>query len=346
MATKTITASGGTRAWSDSATWSPSGAPIASDDVVATGSSGNVTIAGAASCRSINLTNYVGTLTHNAGQILTVGTSTAGPSNNAVVFPSSGWTYSPAGGATIKLASTSGTQQNVNFGGKLTTNVLIQIAGGGGGTWKLTAATGNFSQLSLTAGVLDLNGNNLNVVNLVASGSTTSSLTLGGASVTVGASGISFTGSGFTLSAGTSSITCSGAISGNSQTFYDVVLSGTNQTISGSNTFHSLTKTVAAAATLTITDGTTQTVTAAVTLQGASGQLLTLQGTSTAGWTIAAPATQTLSYLDVSYCTSTGNTLACGATSQSTNGNNVNVTFGSGGGGSPSGSLSLLGVGI
>ncbi len=56
-----------------------------------------------------------------------------------------------------------------------------------------------------------------------------------------------------------------------------VTLDGTNQALSGNNTFNNLTKTVAAAASLTFEASMTQTVAGTLTLQGAAGNLLTLQ---------------------------------------------------------------------
>src|SRR5688572_15851525 len=88
-AIKTISNAGGN--WNTAATWSPSGVPTAADDVVATAASGNLTINAAAVARSINLTNYTRTVTHNAGITLSIGTGSAGPGNVALFFPSSGW---------------------------------------------------------------------------------------------------------------------------------------------------------------------------------------------------------------------------------------------------------------
>lgn len=105
-----------------------------------------------------------------------------------------------------------------------------------------------------------------------------------------------------------------------------VTLNGTNQTISGSTTFYNLTKTVAAADTLTFTDGTTQTVTNSLTLNGASGQLLTLTGTSTGGWTISCPVTQSLTYVKPDHSTATTNTAAAG-TGSVNGGSNTNWSF-------------------
>ncbi len=81
-----------------------------------------------------------------------------------------------------------------------------------------------------------------------------------------------------------------------------VVLNGANQTLSGSTTFRNLTKTVSSADTLTFTAGTTQTITGTATLNGASGQLLSLRSSAPGTrWNLnlATGATKAISYVDV-----------------------------------------------
>lgn len=79
-----------------------------------------------------------------------------------------------------------------------------------------------------------------------------------------------------------------------------VSLTGIDQSISGSNTFGNLTKTVSSAATLTFEAGATQTITGTLTLQGVSGRLLSLRSSvPETQWKIDPQGTRTLSYLDV-----------------------------------------------
>ncbi len=136
------------------------------------------------------------------------------------------------------------------------------------------------------------------------------------------------TSSGSMSVSGNLTTTSSASNNGFNKSTSTLTLNGTgNQTITGSFTFYNRVATCTTARSIIFTDGTTTTVTNADTMHGAAGQLLTLTGTGAAGYTQALPATQTYSYLDVSYCTATGNALLAGTGSQSTNGNNVNVVF-------------------
>lgn len=101
-----------------------------------------------------------------------------------------------------------------------------------------------------------------------------------------------------------------------------VTFNGTSQVISGTTTFYNLVANTSGDV-ISFTDGTTTTISNSVTFQN-----VTLQGTSTAGWTIAMPATQTIDHVTVSYSTATGNTAVAGTGSVNA-GNNTNWTFGS-----------------
>jgi len=63
MATRTIANGGGN--WNSTGTWVEGAVPTSADDVVATATSGQLTVNVAATCRSLNLTNYANTLTMN-----------------------------------------------------------------------------------------------------------------------------------------------------------------------------------------------------------------------------------------------------------------------------------------
>ena len=93
----------------------------------------------------------------------------------------------------------------------------------------------------------------------------------------------------------------SGSFTENTST---VLLNGTGQSISGSTTFYNLTKSVAAADTLTFQASQTTTIATGgtVTLNGASGQLLSLVSDNPGtrwNFTVNAGATKVISYVDV-----------------------------------------------
>lgn len=519
MPTRTISNAGGNS--NTVGAWTEGAVPTSADEIVATGTSGNLTVNAALACRSIDLTGYTGTLTHNSGVTISVGDGTAPTGNVALKFPSSGWTYTPASSTSIvSFVSTSATQLSIDFGGKYPGQVVFN---GAGGSWALASALGLSGtsvgfRLTFTAGAFDANGFTVRVGSLLTSGTAVRSVVMGAGDWTVtgdSSSIVSITGSNFTLTrggplictleagsgspgisqsvaeastfgirvtggsstvtisncydlildgfsgtlantarsvygnftitsnssgvtlgaggnattfaatSGTKTITTAGktldfpviingvggtvqfgenitlgssrdltltagtldandfnvdcraflssgtgvrsllmgsgtwtlrhittawntgtttnltfnaetssilldgngaTFSGGGLTFYAVDLgtSGT-KTIQGSNTFHTLTRIISAAATITFTDGTTTTVTNSLTLKGASGQPLTLKGSSTIGWTLAVPATQDLDYLSVSRSTATGN--AAIVSHGTDGGNNVNWVF-------------------
>ena len=116
--------------------------------------------------------------------------------------------------------------------------------------------------------------------------------------------------------------TNSGTFTANSRT---VTLNGSaTQTIAGSSSFYNLTVSTAIANTLKLTAGTTQTVTGTLTLNGASGNLLTVTSTSSSIATINPTATS-VSYCAISYITNSGS--AFSAPYSNNLGNNTNITF-------------------
>ncbi len=91
-----------------------------------------------------------------------------------------------------------------------------------------------------------------------------------------------------------------------------VTLDGAAQTLAGSTTFNDLSKTVASAATLTLTAGDTFTIANDLTWQGASGQLLTVESSSSGtAANVSVAGTPTVSYLSVKDANNTGSTILC-----------------------------------
>lgn len=134
--------------------------------------------------------------------------------------------------------------------------------------------------------------------------SLTKAITLGTSSVTIIGSGsntLNLTNSGLSFSAASSTITfTNGAalqLSGNNNTFGTVVIAGGaatgNFTITGSNTFGTLSSTRTASYTLGLIAGTTQTFTT-FAVSGSAGNLVTLKSTTTSQATIARPTAWTV----------------------------------------------------
>ncbi|MBI5556777.1 MAG: hypothetical protein HY885_04005, partial [Deltaproteobacteria bacterium] len=178
-----------------------------------------------------------------------------------------------AGGSSLVVTQTG----NVTLGsGK---NLLI--TGDNNASRALSLNTGGFS-LSVGGNLVIGAGNDTGAKGLTAN---TSTITVGG---------------NFTVNPGANTFT-----PGDST----VVLNGSGQTISGSTTFHNLTKSVTSADTLTFQAGSTTTMGGTVTLSGASGELLTLAsstGGSAWNFVVNESATKMISYVSVSWSDASG----------------------------------------
>ena len=195
--------------------------------------------------------------------------------------------------------------------------------------WDINSGTVTYNGTGVTA--TDLVGGDT-YYNLTFDDATASSYTL---DATLNVDG-ALTITGGTLVTGGNAITIAGNFT-NSDTFTHgdgtVTLDGTSQTLNGSTTFYDLTKTVSSADTLTLTAGDTYTIANDLTLQGASGELLTLASSSAGtAYTFTVTGAHTLDYLSVSDMTSGGGTLFCyvGRDGCVDGGSNVNVRFSTG----------------
>ena len=113
-----------------------------------------------------------------------------------------------------------------------------------------------------------------------------------------------------------------------------VTLDGGDQTLSGTTVFNNLSKTVTVAKTLTFSQGGQQSISGALTLQGAASNLLSIRGetAATASRLIldGGSGTQTIEYLDVKDNDASGGAeLACSTSSEGcvNSGNNTNWSF-------------------
>lgn len=258
-------------------------APTAADDVYfdANSGAGTVTINAALACRSIQSAgSSIATLVHNAATMVTVGDGTAGAGNIAVDL--SGFTTYTLGNAltsAFTFASTSGTQQDINFNGK---TVGDQTFSGTGGSWRYTAGwtSSATSRITQSRGTLDFNGQTISLGLMLQTSTNVRTLTLGASVITMTGTGGNVwnctTSANFTLNGGTSSITCTGAsptFNGGAKTYYDVSFTGsTTASLNNSNSFHNLSRigTAATGNSLVLGFGATQTVSNLLTLTGNS----------------------------------------------------------------------------
>jgi len=226
------------------------------------------------------------------------------------------WFKATTAGRTITTASNA--MSNVYFNPVLT-----------GGVWALQDdfnSTG--SDITHVYGTLNTNGKTVTARCFCSTGTGVRVLTLGASVINVeGNAGVGWqaVSTGLTVNANTSTIklTGTGAFEGGSKTYNDVELNGTAHTISGDNTFDTLTLKDATTQTITFTDGSTQTFATGV-LTGESGKVKTLVGTSTAGWTLVKTGGGAISvdYMALSYSEVGGNAgWWAGANSTDTAGN-------------------------
>jgi len=324
MATRTISDAGGN--YNAVGAWVEGAVPTSADDVAATATSGQLTINVASACRSMNLTNYVSTLTHNSSITLSIGDATAGASNVALTMVA-GMTYTLGSVTTsaISFISTSATVQTVASGGKTLGNITFN---GVGGAWAMTSGItiGATATITLTNGALQTDGTadtsalthswgrfDFNNSNL-------RTLTLGTSNITItGSTTIAWDASSIgnlTFSGASSVITLTGATSGFrhgvSPTYNNVTFQGTTNSIrngvsAGTYTFANLTMTGNAVKNATFTLNRDVIITGTLTVNGNSStdRVLVQSNTLGAARTITA-ATVTITNADFSDITGTG----------------------------------------
>jgi hypothetical protein len=242
------------------------------------------------------------------------GTATSNTASNLNIFRdlivSSTCTYSVI--AQTTFAATSGTQKLTSNGKTFDLNIIKN----GAASLQLQdnlslAATRTFT---LTAGTLDLFNKTLTATTFSTSNSNVRAIAFGASSVlTLDGSGTAFnaaTGTNLTTSgSGTISLTSSSAktFAGGGRSYPTLNQGGSGAlTITGSNTFANITNSVQPA-TITLTSGTTQTITA-FTASGTSGNLITLNA-STAGSRATltdSNGVNSVSYMDIKDIAATG----------------------------------------
>lgn len=230
----------------------------------------------------------------------------------------------------INIGDDAGTGETVlvNAGVSTSGNVFSLMVGGAnpvniqGGNYSKVTLTGFSSTVTVTnasltlnrfdmtaSGIFNLNGFDLNVATDLNIGfsSNTATFNAGSGTITVGSVFVESSGGTPTLNlnsatlynAGVWNVQAGGTVNPGTST---VVFNGTNQTITGSTTFNHFTKSVASAATLTFAAGSTTTINGTATINGASGQLLSLVSSSPGtywNFNLGAASTKTISYVSV-----------------------------------------------
>lgn len=280
---------GGSGNWNDSANhWSATsggapgdGVPASTDDCFFdvnsfTAGSRTITLNTSPSVKSMNFTGA----TNNP---IVMGSNSSTIAGSLTLISGMTWNTSAA---SITFAST-GTTCNLTTAG--VTLIANSVAVNGTGTFNFqdTCTIENLSgggEFSVSAGSPTVNTNN-NAINVRfwANSAGTPTYNLGSSIITVSSGAATNDwqiGSGSTLNAGTSKINMTAnnqAFAGGGKTYYDVEFTGTPTTISGANTFNSLT--IAAGKRVNFPASTTQTITT-LNAVGTAGNKILFRSTS------------------------------------------------------------------
>jgi hypothetical protein len=286
MAVRTISDAGGS--WTTTTTWVEGSVPNSTSDVVATATSGNLTINNNASCRSLDLTGYLGTVTHNSGITLTIGSTDVNASGIALKIAGT-WNLASVLNSILVLSSSSADEVTIDTGGFNVARINITS-----GKYKLLSniAAHATAYITHTGGTVDTNGKSITFGGLYSTGSTTRQLNLGTSIITLSmtaAATLELDTAGLTMTANSSTIIVNGA---NPRIYTNGVdLNGASLKIMGaagtctiyeSGTYNNLYILPTTTKTITFTSGTTQTFTGAIHCCGSSSGKITIN-TASAG---------------------------------------------------------------
>lgn len=307
--------------------------PLAQDTAV-------FTEAGAAGTVTINGRFYVGTVTMADGVSNRSSAMTLNFSQQLFVCGDFvAFSNLTLGAGTSSLVFVGRTTQNFNPAGR-TFNNFIEIDNATGTVLLQSNLTVSGASTTLTSGTFNANNYNLTLRDFISSGTIVRTLTMGSGLWTLTGTGTVWnllTSTNLTFNRGTANIVLTDT-SASAKTFagggltYNGVTLGAGggvctYTISGSNIFSSLSSNKTSAFTLSLTSGTTQTVTT-WGVNGSAGNVLTLQRSSVTAATIAKSGGGTAT---IDYATITGITGSPAATWFATNstngGNNSNISF-------------------
>jgi hypothetical protein len=162
--------------WGTANTWSPEGVPAAEDEIDLKGSSFNLEVgAVTAKCRSLLASTYKGALSIGVGTI-TVGDGTA-PAGNIALELGPEMTFTTEAGSTVNFKATVGTQLAIKTAGKIMPPTKFE---GNGSSYKLEdkLKTAPTSLVSHTQGILNTNGQELDIGAFSGTGALTRTLTI------------------------------------------------------------------------------------------------------------------------------------------------------------------------
>lgn len=239
---------------------------------------------------------------------------------------------STASSGTITLASTI-TGHVVQSNGGSVSGLTVNCPGTSCFLSDALTCTGT---LTLTAGTFDASNYNVTVSSFTNTSTSTRTLTMGSGTWSIASGGWNPTLTGLTLNVNTSTIklstTGSMTFAGQGLTYYNLDFGGGTlnaiMTISGSNTFTTISSSASTAASIRFTAGTTQTITN-FTASGTSGNLLTLRSvTAGSKWYLSKTSgTVSIDYVSITDSTvNAGPSWYAGANSTD-NGNNIGWVF-------------------
>ena len=277
MATRTISNAGGN--WGSVGTWVEGAVPTNADRVVATATSGNVTIAAAAVCLSADFTGYTGTLTHNAFN-WTIGNS--GTTDNSHLIFVSGMTYTTSTSTSCKITMAGRydgiTPHRITSAGKSIRNITFNNSLG---RWATTDAITVPGTLLLSNGTIDFTNVGTN-----SAGGTIDTVTLTQQSVILEGNFYcrNFIASGSSvINPGSSTVylTGGGTLGAGFNTFHNLNITGTLNVVD--NVIYESNLTIAGGSVISFLppDGSfTFNDPASVTLNGSAGNLVEFKSTS------------------------------------------------------------------
>lgn len=224
-------------------------APTSADDVIFDANSNvgttafTVTMGATANCLSFSTGGAGGAL--DAVMTLSLGATSVLNVYGSFTLPATNLTWTATSGATLQFAATT-------TGNTITTNGVNMLASyvyvtGVGGSWTLGSAWTSTQGFVVLSGTFDTGNYNLTCNAFISNGTSTRALTLGSSTVTAsnGANSFTFTSTGLTFNAGTSTLVVSagGAFTGAGLTFYNVSFTSTTigVTITGANTYNNMT---------------------------------------------------------------------------------------------------------